>query len=537
MANPTSSSHVHNFHTLHPPSTSNSSSSSNINPPQSRNHGPLRKLRSVQNLSSTSPYSPSPNTLLAQQRQRLRNVTSFTRDHSHSAHPAPLSSIHPPTHVSSTTANSASQIQPPPAVTPSLAHAAPSSIPLSQPHQQLGVSKSRHRANSDAALGAVSTSGPISKKQAAAKRIISGFSSSSAASSGGKKTSLDILLREGPPRGDIAEGLQDLRYLVLTDGVGSNADGMSSLRIYIWLILLSAPVLKTDDYLSLVHRGPSPAYNKIRNDTFRTLATDPLFRRRVTESSLIRMLNAVAWRLQDARESSSSPENTSLPPLTDDAPRGHSSRLSMSEASDSGPSTAGIYVQGMNVLAAPFLYAAHSEAEAFIAFHTFVSREVPSYIQGSLDGVHRGLKLVDEVLAIIDPKLSAHLLSKGMNAELYAFPSVLTLCACTPPLPEVLHLWDFLMAYGVHLNILCVVAQLVMMRDEILLSNRYAPVYFSFPFVLLMTVLMLTTLWYSPNKVLRVFPPLQASKIKMITISLVKKIPESVYEEIVMHAK
>src|SRR5215471_3592931 len=90
-----------------------------------------------------------------------------------------------------------------------------------------------------------------------------------------------------------------------------------------------------------------------------------------------------------------------------------------------------------------------------------------------MDGVHRGVKLVDRCLEVIEPKLANHLFSKGMYAELYAFPSVLTLCACTPPLPEVLHLWDFLFAYGPHLNVLCVVAQLIRMRDKILASSRY----------------------------------------------------------------
>lgn len=60
--------------------------------------------------------------------------------------------------------------------------------------------------------------------------------------------------------------------------------------------------MPTDEYLGLIHRGASPAYSKIRNDTFRTLTTDPLFRRRVSEASLIRLLNAIAWRLHDAKE-------------------------------------------------------------------------------------------------------------------------------------------------------------------------------------------------------------------------------------------
>lgn len=265
-----------------------------------------------------------------------------------------------------------------------------------------------------------------------------------------------------------------------------------------WLILLKAPVLETDAYLALIHRGASPAYSKIRNDTFRTLTTDPLFRRRVSEASLIRLLNAIAWRLHDAREErmhdgrsapvsrhslphepqsrpgtgygSSNTYNSSSP-----ASRTRSRALTLTtEGSESGGVAAdpGTYVQGMNVLAAPFLYAARSEAEAFVAFHQLLTQECPGYIRGAMDGVHKGLALVDKVLAIVDPKLSLYLLSKSMSAEIYAFPSVLTLCACTPPLPEVLRLWDFLFAYGPHLNILCIVAQLVIIRTQILSSPR-----------------------------------------------------------------
>lgn len=289
-------------------------------------------------------------------------------------------------------------------------------------------------------------------------------------------------------------------------------------------------MLKTDAYLALIHRGASPAYSKIRNDTFRTLATDPLFRRRVSEASLIRLLNAVAWKLHDAKmeraERLKPASNTTSPkkglgdlsidgsPVSPNNPQKIRLRaLTLTtEGSDMGASEPGTYVQGMNVLAAPFLYAARSESEAFVAFHRFITFEVPGYVRGAMDGVHKGLSLVDRVLSIVDPRLSLYLMSKGMSAELYAFPSVLTLCACTPPLPEVLRLWDFLFAYGAHLNILCIVAQLVMMRNQILNSP-------------------------SPTKILRSFPPLQAETIKELTLTLIKKIPDDVYAEVVAHAK
>lgn len=238
--------------------------------------------------------------------------------------------------------------------------------------------------------------------------------------------------------------------------------------------------------MDLVKQGASPAYAKIRNDTFRTLTTDPLFRRRVTENSLTRVLNAVAWKLHELDEARvkgwMSPPTLGMPKSLDGCDSLHHSPASVStrhglgsvtgtEGSEAGEPTAHIgYVQGMNVMAAPFLYAARSEAEAFAAFDRYISYECPGYVRGSMDGVHRGLALVDQILSIVDPKLSSHLISKGMKAEIYAFPSVLTLCACTPPLPEVLQLWDFLFAFGPHLNLLCIVSQLVLIRDSLLTS-------------------------------------------------------------------
>ena len=47
----------------------------------------------------------------------------------------------------------------------------------------------------------------------------------------------------------------------------------------------------------------------------------------------------------------------------------------------------------MNVLAAPFLYTMPSELEAFFCFSKFIEESCPLYVQPTLEGVHRGLKV------------------------------------------------------------------------------------------------------------------------------------------------
>lgn len=289
--------------------------------------------------------------------------------------------------------------------------------------------------------------------------------------------------------------------------------------------MLNAPPVRTDKYLDLVSQGASASYSKIRNDTFRTLTTDPLFRRRVTENSLTRVLNAIAWKLQDANESRvngwMSPPTLGIPRSIDGrddlfhSPISTSTRQTLgsvtgTEGSEAGDAASHVgYVQGMNVLAAPFLYAARSEAEAFAAFDKCITTECPGYVRGSMEGVHKGLALVDRILELVDPKLSSHLQTHGMKAEIYAFPSVLTLCACTPPLPEVLQLWDFLFAYGAHLNLLCIVAQLVLARDQLLATTTPKPD----------------------------FKPLRARAVIDFTVNFARKIPQDIYQEMLDHAK
>ena len=141
-----------------------------------------------------------------------------------------------------------------------------------------------------------------------------------------------------------------------------------NLRPRIWKILLGVNQLSADKYLQLVGKGPCEFKEKIRNDTFRTLATDQNFKERVREDMLVRLLDAFVWRNHERQE--------------------RAEQLGVIPA----PLTF-TYVQGMNVLAAPFLYTMPSELDAFFCFSRFIEYCCPLYVQQTLDGVHRGLKV------------------------------------------------------------------------------------------------------------------------------------------------
>lgn len=290
---------------------------------------------------------------------------------------------------------------------------------------------------------------------------------------GRKKDSIEQFIEL--PQIIMETSLAQLRYMILIEGL-STPQGYEQCpyRSYVWLILSKTANFPVQKYAKLVASITdllSPElYQKIKNDTFRTLMNDRQFHGKVSEQLLMRILAAEAVTSQKVG-----------------------------------------YVQGMNVLLAPIAYVCHkSEPQAFALLHNLISRQIPLYITPNLDGVHTGLSLVDIVLKIIDPVLSEYLDSKFLKAEIYAFPSVLTLLACTPPLKSVLKLWDFLFAYGTHMNILFIVAQLIINRSTLLLSAQ-------------------------PMKVLRNFPVLEENDIIKLSLSFIPELPKQLYDLIVRH--
>ncbi|KAI8979899.1 rab-GTPase-TBC domain-containing protein [Pilobolus umbonatus] len=261
------------------------------------------------------------------------------------------------------------------------------------------------------------------------------------------------------------------------------------MRGKLWKLFLRTTHVSAGDYIHLVELKSSSLDEKIRNDSFRTMTTDTTFLEQVSEDMLIRLLNAFVWTTTGESE--------------------HIQSIVEHFVTEDSPSDL-TYVQGMNVLAAPFLMTM-PEMDAFFCFSTFIWKWCPLYVQPTMKGVHCGVRLLESCLLAVDPSLYGYLRGKNLSTSTYAFAPIMTFSACTPPLSELLQLWDYMFAYGLHLNIIFIIAQLSLIRHELIHSP-------------------------SPIKILRVFPPLNAKKIIITTKSICKRIPPGLYDKLVRHA-
>lgn len=108
----------------------------------------------------------------------------------------------------------------------------------------------------------------------------------------------------------------------------------------------------------------------------------------------------------------------------------------------------------------------------------------------------------------------------------------MTFSAGTPPLQEALRLWDYLLAFGVHLNVLCVVSQLHLMKADLLTEPRCVALQ------LLPKLPVLTSRYIcSPMKLLRSFPPLDAYATIALCCQFVKDLPADLYDQLACHVR
>jgi cell cycle arrest protein BUB2 len=164
------------------------------------------------------------------------------------------------------------------------------------------------------------------------------------------------------------------------------------LRGKVWKLFLNVTEISASSYIHLVELGPSSLDDKIRNDTFRTMTTDTKFIEHVSEDMLIRLLNAFVWTNDGKRGSNI--QNSHIYSLFISHHRQEKDARSsnMRKQFNCHRVNSLTYVQGMNVLAAPFLMVM-PEMEAFYGYSTFIWKWCPLYVQPTMKGVHCGLRV------------------------------------------------------------------------------------------------------------------------------------------------
>lgn len=103
--------------------------------------------------------------------------------------------------------------------------------------------------------------------------------------------------------------------------------------------------------------------------------------------------------------------------------------------------------------------------------------------------------------------LSCHIMSCVIS---YHMTELLTMCGATPPLDELLRLWDFFFAYGIHMSLVCALSQFILIRESLVNSP-------------------------SPMAVVHNLPPLHSANIIAVAMQVSKQIPESLWELVVRH--
>eukprot|EP00727_Mastigamoeba_balamuthi_P013776 m51a1_g9020 hypothetical protein (339) ;mRNA; f:180811-182436 len=280
------------------------------------------------------------------------------------------------------------------------------------------------------------------------------------------------------------ENLRALRQLILQEGLPpqtpeelAGVDTSCSLRGRVWKVLLGVQRVEAVRYCRLLRRGPSSQLGKIKDDLHRTFQHDESFHDTVSSAKLNRVLNALShlWR------------------AAPDKDKQHQK---------------GGYVQGMNLIAGVLLYVM-PEADAFEALQTIVSQHAPAYFRPDLLGVHHGIELLRVCLRILDPELYAHLARSNFHVQTLMHP-VLSLGTATPPLDEVLHLWDYLLAFGLHISVIVAAVQIIMMRQELFCVTN-------------------------PSNKFRILPKLEAAKVISLTNAFITQIPDDVWALLVQH--
>jgi hypothetical protein len=102
------------------------------------------------------------------------------------------------------------------------------------------------------------------------------------------------------------------------------------------------------------------------------------------------------------------------------------------------------------------------------AVEAFVKAHCAYFQRGSVsDALFVGCELVHKCLRDHDPELCDRLVAAKLPVQ-FVLSSVMTFSADSPPLREVVSLWDYMFATGTHLNVFLITARLMLARATLL---------------------------------------------------------------------
>ncbi|GKT27132.1 hypothetical protein ADUPG1_013631 [Aduncisulcus paluster] len=238
-----------------------------------------------------------------------------------------------------------------------------------------------------------------------------------------------------PTDEDIEEHLNQLRILILKYGIPDVKMKHKdvSIRERVWKCLLRIGNADVGEYLSLVEKGKSPMYDDIKRDSIRTLKKCSVGSA-VSQDQLERVLNAFV----------------------------HYHRLKSMDVAQ--------YVQGMCMVAIPLLCVL-PEPDAFFAFVRLITKHCPMYFRKNLEGIHAGTVIIDDFMGEVDRQLLKHLKSHSVRSNVWAFSNILSFFTLASKWDETLQMWDFFLAFGMHLIIPSVLAHALLIRKDVLAST------------------------------------------------------------------
>lgn len=322
-----------------------------------------------------------------------------------------------------------------------------------------------------------------------------------------------VIAKGARKEANVAHCLYDLRKLILVEGLPDELPRehqefgkKSGLRARVWKILLRVDKLDAERYIQLVEKGAykgrkSRVYRDIRADTKRTFASDVKFIQRLCGEPDVQP--TAAMKLQTEAKLS----------------RITNALLHATDGTDI------CFVQGLCTLAGVFLYTM-PELEAFYCLERLITQHIPLYYMSreawiaqrpatekAESGTTAANRLVHLCLEVVDPTLAQHI---HKHEDWLYNQFTLSLNALHPPLDEVVKLWDFLFAFGTHLNVLLTVARVVLERDALLAVDAS-----NIPNV--------------PNLLKDI--PVDADAIITIAVPFVAQIPDDLYDLLLRHQR